>query len=77
VNFNVNSGGWDTETEEVATTTATGISSNIYERNGNIVLAYLWNDNGTDDAIYDERFLRVAAAPSLLLLNLPVENLEL
>ena len=77
VNFNVNSGGWDTETEEVATTTATGISSNIYERNGNIVLAYLWNDNGTDTAIYDERFLRVAAAPSLLLLNLPVENLEL
>lgn len=76
VNFNVNSGGWDTEIEEGDALVADAVSTNIYERDGNIVLAYLYSQNG-DDAFYDERFLRVAAVPSLLLLNLPVENLEL
>jgi len=76
VNFNVNSGGWDSEVEEKDAVTADAVSANVYERDGNIVLAYLYSLNG-DDAFYEERFLRVAAAPSLLLLNLPVENLEL
>ncbi len=76
VNFNVNSGGWDTEAEQTDAVTARNISSNIFERDGNIVLAWFYSEGG-DDAIYDEKFLRVAAAPSLLLLNLPVENLEL
>lgn len=76
VNFNVDSGGWDTETEEADAITAVAISSNIFERDGNIVLAYFFQGTA-DQSEYDERFLRVAAAPSLLLLNLPVENLEL
>jgi hypothetical protein len=76
VNFNVNSGGWDTEAEQTDAVTARNISSNIFQRGDNIVLAWFYSEGG-DDAIYDETVLRPAAAPSLLLLNLPVENLEL
>lgn len=76
VNDNVDSAGWGTETEEADAITAVAISSNIFERDGNIVLAY-WFQGTADQAEYDERFLRVAAAGELLLLNFPVENLEL
>ena len=75
VNSNVDSAGWGTEAEEDDAITADAITTNVYEFGGNIVLAYLYTDGST--ATYDEKILRPAAAPSLLLLNLPVENLEL
>lgn len=76
VNDNVNSAGWGSETEEADGVTAEAITTNVYQNNGtDIVLAYLYTTSGT--VTYDERILRPAAAGELLLLNFPVENLEL
>ncbi len=58
INSNVNSGGWGTEAEEADGVTANAITSNIYERDGNIVLAYLYDDGGT--VTYDEFIIRAA-----------------
>lgn len=57
---NEDEGGWGTDTEELDGITCNLITSNIYQRGSDIVLAYVYDDGGTIK--YNEKVLRTVVS---------------
>lgn len=69
---NVDNTGWGNGGEELDAITCNLITSNVYERNGVVVLAYVYDDGGTIK--YNEKFLRIASNSAFADARLPRQN---
>ena len=67
---NNDSAGWGTDTEELDAVTINNITSNVYQRGSDIVLAYVYDDAATIK--YNEKVLRTI--PTFAAAELPQQN---
>lgn len=72
-NSNTDDGGWGTPAVEV-TGTVTRVSCNVYPRDGDLKLAFVYDDGGIK---YNEKSLTAPTAPAFTAARLPAQNYKI